>query len=118
MLRDRLDAAELLELLDFDPPSWRRYYDDLFSRYPTLATDWVHVGFLNLPTSWAPDKQEWQWNRERELRSLVEQAHRAALTIAELRARAFGLIAKRGAARSQAQRALDRRLDELGLRPL
>jgi hypothetical protein len=39
MLRDHPDAAELLELLDFHPPDWRRCYDDLWSRYPILADD-------------------------------------------------------------------------------
>jgi hypothetical protein len=51
MLPDRPDAAELLELLGFHPPHWRRYYQDLWSRYPTLADDWVHVGFLWLVMS-------------------------------------------------------------------
>jgi len=120
MLRDRPDAAELLELLDFHPPSWRRYYYDLFSRYPTLAEDWVHFGFLNLPKTRVPNEQEWQWDRKLEARRHqrhAKQALQAELILAELRARTFGLFAKRGAARSKALRALDRRLDELGLRP-
>jgi hypothetical protein len=121
MLGDRPDATELLELLDFHPPNWRRYYEDLWSRYPTLAEDWVHVGFLNLPTTWRPDEQEWKWERdleERRRRVHEERAHTERLILAEIRAKVLGLMAKRGAARARAQRALDRRLDELGLRPL
>ena len=121
MLRDRPDAAELQELLDFHPPDWRRYYDTLWSRYPTLAADWVHVGFLNLPTTSAPDEDEWQWEQDREARrrQVYEQrVHRDQLILAEVRAKVLGLMAKRGAERARAQRVLDRRLDELGLRPL
>lgn len=120
MLHDHPDAAELLELLDFHPPDWRRYYDDLWSRYPTLAEDWVHVGFLNLPATWVPDEE--QWKRERDLdarrRQVHEQRlHRDQLILSEIRAKVLGLMAKRGAERARAQRVLDRRLDELGLRP-
>jgi hypothetical protein len=121
MLRDHPDAAELLELLDFHPPDWRRYYDDLWSRYPTLADDWVHVGFLNLPTTWVPDKEESTWERDREARRRQvheERVHRDQLILAEIRGKVLGLMAKRGAERARAQRVLDRRLDELGLRPL
>ena len=121
MLRDHPDAAELLDLLDFHPPDWRRYYEDLWSRYPTLAEDWVHVGFLNLPATWVPDEE--QWKRERDLdarrRQVHEQRlHRDQLILSEIRAKVLGLMAKRGAERARAQRVLDRRLDELGLRPL
>lgn len=121
MLRDRPDAAELLELLDFHPPSWPRYYEELWSRYPTLAEDWVHAGFLNLPATWVPDEE--QWKRERDIdarRRQVheERVHRDQLILSEIRAKVLGLMAKRGAERARAQRVLDRRLDELGLRPL
>jgi hypothetical protein len=121
MLRDRPDAPELLELLDFHPPDWRRYYDDLWNRYPTLAEDWVHVGFLNLPATWAPDEAEWQWEQDREARRRQvheQRVHQDRLILAEIRGKVLGLMAKRGAERARAQRVLDRRLDELGLRPL
>ncbi len=121
MLRDRPDAAELLELLDFHPPNWRRYYDELWSRYPALADDWVHVGCLNLPTTWVPDEEESKWAQDREARRRQvheERVHRDRLILAEIRGKVLGLMAKRGAERARAQRVLDRRLDELGLRPL
>ena len=121
MLRDHPDAAELLELLDFHPPDWRRYYDDLWSRYPILADDWVHVGFLNLPTTWVLDEEESKWEQDREARRRQvheERVHRDQLILAEIRGKVLGLMAKRGAERARAQRVLDRRLDELGLRPL
>ncbi len=93
MLRDRPDAAELLELLDFHPPSWPRYYDELWSRYPTLAEDWVHAGFLNLPATWVPDEE--QWKRERDIdarRRQVheERVHRDQLILSEIRAKVLG----------------------------
>jgi hypothetical protein len=34
MLNRRPDAADLLELLNFHPPGWRRYYEDLWARVP------------------------------------------------------------------------------------
>lgn len=120
MLPDRPDAAELLELLDFHPPHWRRYYQDLWSRYPTLADDWVHVGFLNLPATWLPDEEEskWEQNLAARRRQVHEQrVHQDQLILSEIRAKVLGLMAKRGAERARAQRILDRRLDELGLRP-
>jgi len=122
MLESRPDAAELLDLLDFHPPNWRRYYEDLWARYSTLAEDWVHVGFLNLPTTRSPSKKEWKWERDREKRRRFrmheERPHQDRLILAEIRAKVLGLMAKRGAERARAQRALDRRLDELGLRPI
>ena len=116
MLRDRRDAAELLELLDFHPPDWRRYYEDLWSRYPTLAEGWIHVGFLNLPTAHVPEK----WERdlkERRRRVVEEREHQDLLMIAEIRGKVLGLMVKRGADRVRAQLALDRRLADFGLRP-
>lgn len=121
MLGNRPDAAELLELLAFDPPHWRRYYHDLWSRYPTLAGDWVHVGFLNLPPTWVPDEEEWKWEQDLDARRRQvhqERVHRDQLILAEIRGKVLGLMAKRGAERARAQRRLDQRLDELGLRPL
>ncbi len=121
MLRDRADAAELLELLDFQPPHWGRYYQELSSRYPTLAEDWVHVGFLNLPATWGPDEEERKWQQElaaRRRQGHEERVHRDQLILGEIRAKVLGLMAKRGAERARAQRKLDKRLDELGLRPI
>ncbi len=120
MLGNRPDAVELLEVLDFHPPNWRRYYEDLWARYPALARDWVHVGFLNLPTTWVPNEEEWKWERDLETRRRQvheERVHRDQLILAEIRAKVLGLMAKRGAERARAQQILDRRLDELGLRP-
>ena len=121
MLHDHPDAAELLELLDFHPPDWRQYYDDLWGRYPTLAEDWVHVGFLNLPATWVPDEEQWKRGRDLDARRRQvheQRVHRDQLILSEIRAKVLGLMAKRGAERARAQRVLDRRLDELGLRPL
>ncbi len=33
-----------------------------------MAPDWVHVGFLNLPTTWVPDEEELKWEQDREAR--------------------------------------------------
>ena len=121
MLRDRPDAAELLELLDFHPPHWHRYYQKLWRRYPTLAEDWVHVGFLHLPAASVPDEEEWKWEQDLDARRRQvheERTHRDQLILAEIRAKVLGLMAKRGTERARAQRRLDQRLDELGLRPI
>ena len=117
MLRDRRDAAELLELLDFHPRDWRRYYEDLWSRYPTLAEGWIHVDFPNLPTTHVPEK----WERdlkERRRRVVEEREHQDLLMIAKIRGKVLGLLVKRGADRVRAQQALDRRLADFGLRPI
>ena len=116
MLRDRSDAQELLGLLGFEPPDWRQYYQDLWARYPTLAADWVHVGFLNLPKTGVLDQWELDW-LERCRRVAAERDRRDLLTLAEVRAKATALLVLRGAARAKRQKALDRRLAELGLRP-
>ena len=117
MLNRRSDAAELLELLDFHPPNWRRHYEDLWARYPTLAGDWVHVGFLNLPVTGWPEQSEQELALQRRVEALKGQEADSVI-VAEIRGRARALMARRGADRVRAQRALDRRLDELGLRPL
>jgi hypothetical protein len=117
MLRDRRDAAELLELLDFHPPDWRRYYEDLWSRYPTLAEGWIHAGFLNLPATHVPEKWE-RALKERRRRVVEEREHQDLLMIAEIRGKVLGLMVKRGAERVRAQQALDRRLADFGLRPI
>jgi hypothetical protein len=117
MLNTRPDAAELLELLNFDPPDWRTYYEDLWARYPTLTRDWVNPGFLNLPVSWPQQKRDLELQVRRWVESLNQES-RDSLILAEIRGKALALMAKRGADRVRAQRALDRRLDELGLRPI
>lgn len=117
MLRDRRDAAELLELLDFHPPDWRRYYEDLWSRYPTLAEGWIHVGFLNLPATSVLEK----WERdlkERRRRVVLEREHQDLLMIAKIRGKVLRLMVKRGAVRVRDQRALDWYLADFGLRPI
>jgi hypothetical protein len=117
MLNNRPDAAELLELLDFHPPNWRSYYEDLWARYPTLTRDWVNPGFLHLPVTWPQEKRDLELRVRRWLESLNQQ-NRDSVILAEIRGKALALMAKRGAGRVRAQRALDRRLDELGLRPI
>ena len=97
MLRDRSDAAELLELLDFHPPHWDRYYHELWSRYPTLAEDWVHVGFLNLPTTWAPDEEERKWQQDLDARRRQvheERVHRDQRILAEIRGKVLMSLVK------------------------
>jgi len=116
MLRDRPDAQELLSLLGFEPADWRQHYQDLWARYPTLAEDWIHLGFVNLPKTGALDRWELD-QRERWRREAAERDHRNLLTLAEVRAKATALLGLRGAARAKKQKALDRRLAELGLRP-
>jgi hypothetical protein len=117
MLDMRANGAELLELLDFHPPHWRRYYEDLWVRYPTLARDWVHYGFLNHPVIWRPERWEQEVRHRQRLES-AKREHQDTLILAEIRGRAQAVMARRGADRVRAQRALDRRLDELGLRPI
>src|SRR5216684_3254388 len=117
MLNTRPDAAELLELLNFDPPDWRSYYEALWARYPTLTRDWVHPGFLNLPVTWPYEERDLELQVRRWVESLNQES-RDSLLLGEIRGKALALMAKRGADRVRAQRALDRRLDQLGLRPI
>jgi len=117
MLNSRPDAVELLELLNFHPPSWRSYYEELWARYPTLTRDWVNPGFLNLPVTWPQEERDRELQVQRWLESLNQQSQDSAI-LAETRGKALVLMAKRGADRMRAQRALDRRLAELGLRPI
>ncbi len=116
MLSDRPDAAKLLTLLDFHPPDWRQYYEDLWARYPTLAAQWVHVGFLNLPKRERIDRWYLE-SRARQNQAFAERDHRDRLMLARIRALAGALTARRGAARAQTQKKLDRYLAEVGLRP-
>lgn len=116
MLRDRTDAAALLEELPFRPPNWHRYYEDLWERYPTLAEDWVHTGYINIPREGPTD----QPTIKRQLRRRTVGAardHRDLLMLGEIRAKVIGITFKRGAVRAAAQRQLDRYLAENGLRP-
>ncbi len=116
MLSDRPDARELLDLLGFEPPDWRQYYEDLWAKYPTLAEDWIHVGFWNLPKTGVVD--EWELRRlERWRRVVGERDHRDRTILAEIRGKALALSVLHGPARAKKQKALDRRLAELGLRP-
>jgi hypothetical protein len=117
MLNNRPDAAELLELLDFHPPNWRSYYEELWARYPTLTRDWVNPGFLNLPVTWPLEGRDLELHVRRRLESLNQQS-RDSWILGEIRGKALALMAKRGADRVRAQRALDQRLAELGLRPI
>ncbi len=117
MLSDRPDAQELLDLLGFESADWRQYYQDLWARYPTLSEDWVHVGFLNLPKAGVIDKWEKAW-RKRWQRVAAERDHRDLVMVAEIRAKAKVLLVLRGPARAKKQKVLDRRLAELGLRPI
>jgi len=116
MLSDRPDAAKLLTLLDFHPPDWRQYYEDLWARYPTLAAQWVHVGFLNLPKRGRVDDWELKWMARMEQAS-AKRNQGDRVMLARIRALAGALTACRRAARAQAQKKLDRYLAEVGLRP-
>ncbi len=117
MLNNRPDAAELLEHLNFHPPNWLHYYEDLWARYPTLTRDWVNPDFLNLSATLPLEGKDLELLLQRRPESLNQQS-RDSLILGEIRARALALMAKRGADRVRAQRALDRRPDELGLRPI
>lgn len=116
MLSDRRDAAHLLELLDFHPPDWRQYYEELWARYPVLASDWINADFWNLPKTGRVDQWEVDWVR-RKTQEAAERNHRDQLMLAEIRALAGAVTARRGVARARALRKLDRRLAEFGLRP-
>ncbi len=116
MLSDRPDSAKLLALLNFNPPDWRQYYDELFARYPTLTAHWVHVGFLNLPKRERNDQWYQAW-RIRQEQAAAERSQRDRLMLSRIRALAAAVTARRGAARAQAQKKLDRYLAEAGLRP-
>jgi hypothetical protein len=117
MLSDRPDAAVLLELLEFDPPDWRRYYDELFDRFPVLAGRWIQVDLWNMPTEPPNDQREVEW-MAKTLQRAHERQHRDMLMVAELRGLAMAVTAHRGAARRHALAKLDRRLAHYGLRPL
>jgi hypothetical protein len=116
MLRDRPDAAELLRELPWRPENWHQYYEDLWERYPTLAEDWVHLGYLNLPVEGPSDAPTIERELRRHARA-VERDRRNLIMLAKIRAMAIGVTFKRGLARAEAQRNLDRYLAEQGLRP-
>jgi len=116
MLVNRPDATALLEILDFHPPDWRRYYRELFDRFPNLAARWINMSFWNMPERAPVD----QWSLDEHAR-MVEAArahqHDDSRMLAEIRALALAVTYRSGTARLQAQRKLDRRLAEFGLRP-
>ena len=116
MLRDRPDADALLAELPFRPPDWHRYYEDLWQRYPTLAADWVHVGYLNLPSEEVTDKATHLRKLERYV-TAIERDQRDLRMLAKIRGLVIGVMFKRGPARAVAQRKLDRYLADMGLRP-
>jgi hypothetical protein len=116
MLRDRPDAKTLLELLDFHPRNWREYYDELFARFPALAARWINVDLWNMPRDDVANTSTLA-RQARRLQETTAREHRDALMLAELRALAMAVTARRGRARAQALRRLDRRLADYGLRP-
>jgi hypothetical protein len=116
VLRDRRDADALLEELPFRPPNWHQYYEDLWERYPTLAEDWIHMGYLNLPRE-GPTDQPTIERQQRRHAVGAKRDHRDLLMLAEIRAKVIGITFKHGAARATAQRELDQHLAEQGLRP-
>ena len=89
---------------------------DLWERYPTLAEEWVHLGYLNLPQGGPTDPPTIE--RQRRRQAVAAERHQQDLNIlARIRAMAIGVTFKRGAARAEAQRTLDQYLAEQGLRP-
>lgn len=116
MLRDRRDAAVLLDDLPFRPTDWHTYYEDLWERYPTLAEDWIHSGYLNLPREGPVDPATIE-RQQRRYALALQRDQRNLQMLAEIRAIAVGVTVKRGAARAAAQRKLDRYLAQQGLRP-
>lgn len=116
VLRDRSDAAALLGDLPFQPPNWHQYYEDLWERYPTLAQDWVHLGYLNLPAEGPTERPTIERQRRRRVLA-AERDQRDLTMLTRIRAMAIGITFKRGASRAEAQRKLDRYLADQGLRP-
>jgi hypothetical protein len=116
VLSDRPDAAHLLELLGFDPPDWRQYYEELWARFPILATDFINVDYWNFPKEGTVDQWEIDWDHRRR-QDAAARSHQQSLMVAELRALAAAVTARRGTARKAAMKRLDRRLAEFGLRP-
>jgi hypothetical protein len=116
MLMSRPDAKALLEVLDFHPPDWRLYYRELFDRFPNLAGRWINMNLWNMPESGPPD----QWAIDEDARMFAAARARQqadSLMLSEIRALAMAVTYRSGTARLQAQRKLDRRLAEFGLRP-
>jgi hypothetical protein len=116
MLRDREDAAELLDLLEDQPADWRQYYVDLWTKYPTLASGWIDVNYLNFPSGNRVDDWDIAWVKKMD-RLAAERNHQNTLHLAEIKALAAAVIASQGKERARKQRRLDQRLAELGLRP-
>jgi hypothetical protein len=116
MLRNHPDADALLEVLDFHPPDWRRYYAELFDRFPNLARRWINMSLWNMPKSHRVD----QWSIEKHARMSAASRQRDEADrnmLSEIRALAMAVTYRSGIARLKAQRKLDRRLSEFGLRP-
>jgi hypothetical protein len=90
MLRDRPEAKALLEVLDFHPPDWREYYDELFARFPTLAARWINVDLWNLPKNGAVLKSTLA-RQARQHQAAKTHEHADALMLAELRALAMAV---------------------------
>src|SRR5690349_14661884 len=116
MLMSRPDAEALLEVLDFHPPDWRQYYRELFDRFPNLAARWINMNLWNMPERSPVDEWAIQ-DHARMIERARAREHADQRMLAELRAIALAVTYKSGTARLQAQRKLDRRLAEYGLRP-
>jgi len=88
MLVNRPDAKTLLEILDFHPPDWRRYYRELFDRFPNLASRWINTNLWNMPERSPAD----QWAVDDHIR-MVQAAdarqHADERMLAEIRALAL-----------------------------
>ena len=116
MLMSRPDAAALLEVLDFHPPDWRQYYRKLFDRFPNLAGRWINVNLWNMPERYPVD--QWSIDDDARMREAARaRQHADSRMLSEIRALALAITYRSGTARLQAQRKLDRRLAEFGLRP-
>jgi len=116
MLSDRPDAKALLEVLGFHPPDWGEYYDKLFTRFPVLAARWINVDLWNVPKNGVVDKAALV-RRARQHQKATAREHADAVMLAQLRALAMAVTARRGRERAQALRRLDIRLAYYGLRP-
>jgi hypothetical protein len=116
MLRNHPKAAALLEVLDFHPSNWRRHYSELFARFPNLAERWINANLWNMPERYPVDQSV--IDEEAHLRATADERRFADMNmLSELRALALAVTYSRRGARLKAQRKLNRRLAEFGLRP-
>src|SRR2546428_7175428 len=98
MLQDQPGTAtELLDVLGFRPADWRHYYCELFAKYPILAEDYGNVRFLYLPQR-ASHQQELDEIADFYARG-AKRREEAHAIVAELRAKAIGLVGLRGTER-------------------